>query len=137
MDIRVATLCDFAQVREGLLFLSSAGITRIYRENFPAPSGIMLALVLEMSPVEAGIASKIEVRVEDADGLKLADIVGEMQVKVGSGHDPGEMINVPFVADFRNMKLPAPGRYQIAVQPEVEGASPVALGFRAGIRPQG
>ena len=46
MDIRVATLCDFAQVREGLLFVSSAGITRVYRESFPAPIGVMLALVL-------------------------------------------------------------------------------------------
>ncbi|MCY4163165.1 MAG: hypothetical protein OXE93_02960 [bacterium] len=134
MDIRVATLCDFAQVREGLLFVSSAGITRVYRESFPAPIGVMLALVLEMSPVEAGISNKIKVRVEDADGLKLVEILGEMQVKLGSGHDPGEMVHVPFVADFRNMKLPNPGRYQVAICPEVEEANPVALGFRAAVR---
>ncbi|MXW42226.1 MAG: hypothetical protein F4138_02210 [Acidimicrobiia bacterium] len=134
MDIRVATLCDFAQIREGLLFVHSAGITRVYRESFPAPIGVMLALVLEMSPVEANVANKIRVRVEDADGFKLAEMVGEMQVKLGSGHDPGEMVNVPFVADFRNIKLPKPGRYQVAVYPEVEGASPVALGFRAAVR---
>ena len=93
MDIRVATLCDFAQVREGLLFVSSAGITRVYRESFPAPVGVMLALVLEMSPVEAANPNKIKVRVEDADGQKLAEMVGEVQVKLGSGHDPGELVN--------------------------------------------
>ena len=134
MDIRVATLCDFAQVREGLLFVSSAGITRVYRESFPAPIGVMLALVLEMSPVEAANANKIKVRVEDADGQKLAEMVGEVQVKLGSGHDPGELVNVPFVADFRAMKLPTPGRYQVAIHPEVDGANPVALGFRAAVR---
>ena len=136
MDIRVATLCDFAQVREGLLFVSSAGITRVYRESFPAPIGVMLALVLEMSPVEAAQSNKITVRIEDADGQKLAEMVGEVQVKLGSGHDPGELVNVPFVADFRAMKLPSPGRYQVAIQPAMDGANPVALGFRAAVRNQ-
>ncbi|WP_419918706.1 DUF6941 family protein [Candidatus Poriferisocius sp.] len=134
MDIRVATLCDFAQVREGLLFVSSAGITRVYRESFPAPVGMMLALVLEMSPVEATDSHKVRVRVEDADGQKLAEIVGEVQVKLGSGHDPGELVNVPFVADFRTMNLPAPGRYQVAIQPETPRVNPVALSFRAAVR---
>ncbi|WP_420639296.1 DUF6941 family protein [Candidatus Poriferisocius sp.] len=134
MDIRVATLCDFAQVREGLLFVSSAGITRVYRESFPAPTGVMLALVLEMSPIEAMDPHKITVRIEDADGRKLAEMVGELQVKLGSGHDPGELVNVPFVADFRTMKLPTPGRYQVAIQPDAEGSNPVALSFRAAVR---
>ena len=94
----------------------------------------MLALVLEMSPVEAAEPHKIRVRVEDADGQKLAEMVGEVQVKLGSGHDPGELVNVPFVADFRTMKLPTPGRYQVAIQPETEGVNPVALSFRAAVR---
>lgn len=134
MDIRVATLCDFAQVREGLLFVSSAGITRVYRESFPAPIGVMLALVLELSPVEAMDAHKITVRVEDADGRQLAEMVGEVKVTLGTGHDPGELVNVPFVADFRTMKLPSEGRYQVAIQPDVDGVNPVALGFRAAVR---
>ena len=134
MEIRVATLCDFAQVREGLLFVSSGGITRVYRDSFPAPIGVMLALVLEMSPVEAMDPHKIRVRIEDADGRKLAEMTGEVQVKLGSGHDPGELVNVPFVADFRAMKLPTPGRYQVAIQPDTDGANPVALGFRAAMR---
>ncbi len=134
MDIRVATLCDFAQVREGLLFVSSAGITRVYRESFPAPIGVMLALVLEMSPVEAIDSHKVAVRIEDADGQKLAEIVGEVQVKLGSQHDPGELVNVPFVADFRTMNLPQPGRYQVGIHPETSGVNPVALAFRAATR---
>ena len=134
MDIRVATLCDFAQVREGLLFVSSAGITRVYRESFPAPIGVMLALVLELSPVEAMDAHKITVRVEDADGRQLAEMVGEVKVTLGSGHDPGELVNVPFVADFRTMKLPSEGRYQVAIHPDTDGVNPVALGFRAAVR---
>ena len=134
MDIRVATLCDFAQVREGLLFVSSAGITRVYRESFPAPIGVMLALVLELSPVEAMDAHKITVRVEDADGRQLAEMVGEVKVTLGTGHDPGELVNVPFVADFRTMQLPSEGRYQVAIQPDADGVNPVALGFRAAVR---
>ncbi len=135
MDIRVVTLCDFAQVRDGLLFVCSGGITRVYRESFPAPVGVMLAMVIELSPVEALDAQTVRVRIEDADGQKLAEMVGELKVTVGSGHDPGELINVPFVADFRPVSLPVPGRYQVAINPEGEGATPVALAFRAAVRP--
>ena len=61
-------------------------------------------------------------------------MTGEVQVKLGSGHDPGELVNVPFVADFRTMKLPMPGRYQVAIHPDTDGANPVALAFRAAVR---
>jgi glutamate-5-semialdehyde dehydrogenase len=40
MDVTTAMLADFAQVREGLLFVSSGGITRCYREQLPAPLGV-------------------------------------------------------------------------------------------------
>ena len=50
MEIRVATICDFAQVRDGLLSVISAGITRVWRSQYPAPLGVMLALVFEVGP---------------------------------------------------------------------------------------
>ena len=43
MEVTTAMLSDFAQVREGLLFVSSGGITRCYREQLPAPLGVHLA----------------------------------------------------------------------------------------------
>lgn len=53
MQLASAILCDFAQVREGLLFVSGGGITRIWRETFPAAAGVSLALVFEAHPTHA------------------------------------------------------------------------------------
>ena len=46
MKVSVAAICDFAQVREGLLSVISAGINRLWRPQYPAPMGAMLALIV-------------------------------------------------------------------------------------------
>ena len=45
--VRSAMLCDFAQVREGLLFVSSGGITRVAAPALGAPVSISVAGELE------------------------------------------------------------------------------------------
>ena len=132
MIIRVATLCDFAQVRERLLSVISAGVTRVWRSQYPAPLGIMLALICEIDPGSASIPREIRIRAENADGGRLAEAACAFQLDPGPGHDPGEMLTFPFVVDFRNLQLPAAGRYQIVIDPMSEGVEPTALSFRAG-----
>ena len=76
MRFAVATLCDFAQVREGLLFVSGGGITRANRSAFPADLGLMLALSVEVSEAELSEPLEIRVRVENEDGEQIAQVVG-------------------------------------------------------------
>ena len=70
MDVTTAMLADFAQVREGLLFVSSGGITRCYREQLPAPLGVHLAIVLELDRLEAERPHEVRVVVVDEDGRR-------------------------------------------------------------------
>ena len=131
MEIRVATICDFAQVREGLLSVLSAGITRVWRSQYPAPLGVMLGLIFEVTPGRAKFPREVRIRVENADGARLAEATGGFQVDPSPGHDPGEMLTLPFVVDFRDLQIPAAGRYQIVIDPMSDGVDPTVLAFRA------
>ena len=132
MKIRVATICDFAQVREGLLSVMSAGITRLWRTQYPAALGVMVALIFELVPGSASVPREVRFRVENADGARLAEAVCGIQVDPSPGLDPGEMLPIPMVVDFRDLQLPAAGRYQIVIDPMSEGIAPTVLAFRAG-----
>ncbi len=52
--VRSAILCDFAQVREGLLFIASGGITRVASPGLDAP-------------VRFYVAGEIEVPIDESD----------------------------------------------------------------------
>jgi hypothetical protein len=104
MEITTAMLADFAQVREGLLFVSSGGITRCYRDDLPAPLGVFLAVVLALDKVEAERTHDVEVRVVDEDGGQLAEIAGQIQLG-----EPqlllNESLNLPITFDLRNVPV--------------------------------
>jgi hypothetical protein len=104
MEITTALLADFAQVREGLLFVSSGGITRCYRDELPAPLGVFLAVVLGLDKVEAERTHEVEVKVVDEDGGQLADIAGQIQLG-----EPqlllNESLNLPITFDLRNIPV--------------------------------
>ena len=132
MRVCVAAICDFAQVREGLLSVISAGINRLWRPQYPAPMGVMLALIVEVAPGEAKIPREIRFRVETADGVRLAETSAGFQIGAPPPQtDPGEVMMVPFAVDFRAVQLPAAGRYQIVVDLMTQGLEESVLAFRA------
>ncbi len=114
MDITAALLCDFAQVREGLLFVSSGGITRVMRPEYPAPLGVVLALVVDLDPDEHDQQHRVRVRVIDAHDEVLWD--GTAELGVGQIEaETGEHLSLPLVVDLRPVALPADGVYRLEV----------------------
>lgn len=130
MRYAVATLCDFAQVRENLLFVSGGGITRATRVRFPADLELMLALSIEVSDIELSEPLELRVRVESADGEELAQILGVVQGKL-SGLDPGETQELALPLDLRRVILPVEGRYMIRVNAPGWDLGEVCLSFKA------
>lgn len=104
MEITTALLADFAQVREGLLFVASGGVTRCYRDDMPAPLGVFLAVVLALDKLEAERPHDVEVIVVDEDGGQLAQIAGQIQLG-----EPqlliNESLNLPITFDLRNIPV--------------------------------
>ncbi len=112
MDVTTAMLADFAQVREGLLFVASGGITRCYREDLPAPLGVHLAIVLELDRLEAERPHEVRVVVVDEDGGEIAEIAGEIQL----GETQlmmGENLNLPITFDLRNVPVERFGAIEV------------------------
>ncbi len=118
MDISTALLCDFAEVREGLLFLVGGPITRLWRPQFPAPMSVCVALVLEGTEGEvAGITHELHVLVADADGRTHAEAHTALQAQAqGFGElTPGEVIPIPVVVPLLGVPLPVPGTFDVRI----------------------
>lgn len=115
MEISSALLCDFAQVREGLLFVSSAGITRMWRPELPAPLGVFLAAVVEVDPIEGRVQHTILVRVVDEDGGEAAALSGDFQVGADVDLNVGEHLLIPIPFDLRSVALPRYGAYDVSI----------------------
>jgi hypothetical protein len=112
MEVTTAMLADFAQVREGLLFVASGGITRCYRDALPAPLGVYLATVLDLDRFEAEQVHQLQVSVVDEDGQPLAEITGEIQLGA-TQLMINENLNVPITFDLRNVPVERFGSVEI------------------------
>jgi uncharacterized protein DUF6941 len=116
MKTTTALLCDFAQLRESLLFISSGGVTRIYRDEWPAPMGVHLALVFQLHRWEADQPHELRVVVQGADGGRVAEVTGGFQLGKGVEDFPvGKDINVSVAMPLTQVGLPGPGQYSIEI----------------------
>lgn len=117
--VSAAILCDFAQVREGLLFVNSGGITRAFAEQVPAPLNMMLGLIVELGPAEAEAAHELVVTVKHVESAGvLARLVGGLQAR-DAVRFPGEGLYVPLALDLRAVAVTSYGAHD--VQTEVDG----------------
>ena len=121
MKLNTALLCDFAQVRQNLLFISSGGISRIQRAEYPAPLRVHLALMIEVHPIEADHPHEVEVFLQSQDGHRLASLKAGFQLDPPppEGGVPDEYltmnITLPLVVPMTGIKIPEPGRYAVEI----------------------
>jgi hypothetical protein len=132
VEVTTALLCDFAQVRDRVLFVVAGGVTRMWRQEVPAPMGVHLALVIEQDTAELHQAHHLRVVVLDQDGEQLAEVVGDFLVDA-TEIDPGDTVSVPAAVDLRTVALPAYGPYDVRVF--VDGEHQRTLRFRVTSRP--
>ncbi len=123
-------LCDFAQIREGLLFVQSGGLTRLASPSFPASFGCHVAAMVHLAPDEAVEAHTMVMKVKAAD---TATLVATVNVALHEnprpmGLAPGEGRQVPIVVPVHQIKFPAPGQYDLQVDIDDELAGD--LNFR-------
>jgi len=127
MRLTTGLLCDYAQVRQGLLHVVAGGVNRLLRPTFPAPMGVALALVLELDPFERRADHQITVRVVDADGRQVAQGGGRILGRELAPDAPSRT-QIPHVFDLRAVVIPAPGDYEVKVY--VDGAHRADIPFQ-------
>ncbi|MBT9585777.1 hypothetical protein IV102_20720 [bacterium] len=129
-----AMLCDAATVREGLLNVLGAGITRLHREQFPAAMGTQLALLLHSTAKEMGKSHKLVITVTHENKEKIAEFAVDFSVAANPGHQANEVITVPLVATFQQQVLPLAGAYDIELK--IDGKVARTVQFHAGLTPK-
>lgn len=133
MQVAAAFLCDFAEVREGLLFALGGGITRLWRDAFPASMEASLALLLELHQTEGATQHQLQVLVQGEDGQRVGEVKAAFQMGAAEV-DVGENLLLPIALDLRPARLPAPGSY--AVEIVLDGTHQRTIQFKALPRPE-
>lgn len=114
-SVSSAILCDFAQVREGLLMVASGGITRMYRPALPAPMLVMVAAIVEVEHHEIDRSHQLVLSVTQ---VETAETIVRMTVGLQAASqdlEPGESLSVPVTIDLRSVVLPAYGAFDVKV----------------------
>lgn len=112
-------LCDFAQVREGLLTVVSGGVTRVGLSKFPAATPLYLAIMVYLPPDAVDSPHAVRVLFKYPD---TAEKFAEANVNVSphaSDEQRAEGISFPVPLDLHGVTLPRPG--MIDIQVEVDG----------------
>lgn len=113
MKIAAAFLADAANVREGTLGVLSGFINTINRDEYPAPLGATLVVVVEYDENEARrgdpertFRARCEPSVGGAEVFSL-----EGKFSLGGGNDSFGYI--PMVFSLADAQVPMPGSYRI------------------------
>lgn len=127
MEITTALLCDAATVREGLLHVLGGGITRLWRDQLPAPLGVTLALVIDVAPEDLRIPHEIEMVVRCGDD-QIARTMGGFQAEPHPRAEPGEHQMAPVIMALSGGLTPRYGHHSITVRLD-DGRAERALEF--------
>lgn len=127
-------LCDFAQIRDGLLFVQSGGVTRLVAPKLPAAFACHVAAMVYMPPNEAVDAHHMVMKIKSADTATLvATINVELhEARRPDGLLPGEGRQVPVVVPLNKVRFPVAGRYDLQVDIDEHMAGDLA--FRVAAR---
>ena len=112
LDLSTAVLCDFAQVRDRLLFVSSGAVSRLYRQELPSPLGLMVGLVIEVPLEDAGMEHELRAEVINRHGTVLATLENTFRVS-DAGLFPHEVQQVPLVLSITGVRARTWGTHQV------------------------
>jgi hypothetical protein len=114
MQLRGCLLCNFAEVRDGMLYVVGGCITRLWRDELPAEMGASLALVFELHQQELERPHELNVQVMGPDGEQVGTAVGAFNAG-GVALEPGEGVLVPVALDMRSGGITVYGGYVVNV----------------------
>jgi hypothetical protein len=136
LTLTTVILCDHAQVREGLLFVHSGGVSRIVPGSYPASIRVHLALVVHVPASEVTDEHTVDLRFKYPDSAELiATAQIALRLNEIQGAYPGEGINVPQVVDMSLIPFPRPGQVDVQVTVNPTGAADALIGH--GLTPEG
>lgn len=112
----VFTICDGANVREGLLSVLGGGINKLSRDEFPAELGSIIAIQLQIEDFEVGDTMQLEVEVTNEDGTPstIPSFSGDLDEITASPEEAP--LTFPFMLDAKLLPIESPGKYRMALK---------------------
>ncbi|MHB2016590.1 MAG: DUF6941 family protein [Candidatus Xenobia bacterium] len=127
-----AVLCDVATVREGLLHVLGAGITRTQHESFPSQVELTLALWITANAKESGANRNLKVSVVGPGDNVFSNLEATVSFGDPSALKDGELFCLP-VAMRLASPIPKAGLYKVDI--EVDGKMVRSLPMVAVLQP--
>lgn len=134
MKVTLALLADFAnKAVDGKLNVLGVFDT-IFAEKFPAVHPEMkLVIRFELHPAEMEEPKKVQIQLRDAQGTKIFELSGEMNVQAPPGEGPrGEMLHSDSILSMNGLPIQAPGNYEFVIL--VNGEVKAQVPFKAMMR---
>jgi hypothetical protein len=118
VELDYALLADAAQVSEGKTYILGGGVSILWRDQYPAPLGIVLAMQLTHHRSEVNTSHQLRIQVMDADGNPVVpELQGDMQLgEPLEGLPRNVPLAAPIVLGFPPMPvLQRPGAYAVEI----------------------
>ncbi len=122
LRLQALLLSDYANIREGLLNVLSAGITRVKMHTYPGTINVHLAMVVFLPPDQVGVEHHADISLKYPEKAVEISKVG---VKFHPNGDrfPGEGLYLPITIPLTNVVFPEPGQVDIQVSLDGNPAS--------------
>ena len=115
MKLDWAMLANFAEVREGLVFVVGGGIDTVNTPQLPAPLNATILVRLLLHRTEANKQHSLELEITDEDGNSLAKVQAGFMVANIPDLPVGWEIPGMFALNVHGLQLAREGRYAIEI----------------------
>lgn len=130
----VALIADYARQEGGLAHLIGAGVDTIHCPVVPTVQPMGLLAVLEFSAGECGRPHRVEVIVQDQDGVVLNKVTGSIVPERDRTLPPGWPARAPLVL---NLLVPIPDYGVYSLEVLADDAEMATIRFRSVPMPPG
>lgn len=133
MKLDWAMLANYAEVREGLVFVAGGGIDTVQTQQLPALLNATILVRLLLHRTEANKQHSIELEITDEDGATVAKVQAGVMVPLHPDVPVGWEIPSMVALNIHGLHLTREGHY--AVEISADGAHLRTLNLRTKVNP--
>lgn len=115
MKLDWAMLANYAEVREGLVFVTGGGIDTIQTQQLPAVLNATILVRLLLHRTEANKQHSLELEINDEDGQTVAKVQAGVMVPVTPEMPVGWDIPSVVALNIHGLQLAKEGRYAVEI----------------------
>lgn len=134
MKLDWAMLANYAEVREGLVFVTGGGIDTVQTAQLPATLNATILVRLLVHRTEANKPHSIELQINDEDGATVAKVQAGVMVPLRPDMPVGWDIPSMVALNIHGLQLAREGRYAIEIS--ADNVHLRTLNLRAKVNPQ-